>query len=54
LPETTSERAEVVLPRKPWRHMHHDYQPIDEVRITTVPRYKTSGESRKAQENRFP
>jgi hypothetical protein len=28
---------------KPWRHTHHDYQPIDEVRITTVPRYKQSG-----------
>lgn len=28
---------------KPWRHMHHDYQPIDEVRFVTVPRYKTSG-----------
>lgn len=28
---------------KPWRHIHHDYQPIDEVRIVTVPRYKTSG-----------
>lgn len=29
--------------QKPWRHMHHDYQPVDEVRIVTVPRYKTSG-----------
>lgn len=29
--------------RKPWRHRYHDYQPIDEVRIVTVPRYKQSG-----------
>ena len=25
------------------RHLHHDYQPIDEVSIRTIPRYKTSG-----------
>lgn len=29
-------------PNKPWRHLHHDYQAIDEVRITTVPRWKES------------
>lgn len=30
------------LGRRPWHHRHRDFQPFDEVRIFTVPRWKDS------------
>jgi len=39
----TDKKEFKILPiTKRTHHRHHDFQPIDEVRITTVPRYKTS------------